>query len=71
MDSLHREIGRRIEAAMKRKKLSANKLADFAGIGRGSLSEILNGSRSPTVRTLAKLAAALEVEVRDLLPAGK
>ncbi len=56
---------------MKRKKLTINKLADFAGIGRGSMSEILSASRSPTVRTLSKIAAALEVDVRDLLPPSK
>jgi transcriptional regulator with XRE-family HTH domain len=71
VDALHREIARRITAAMKRKDMTVNKLADFAGLGRGSMSEILRGKRSPTVKTLAKIAAALDVEVRDLMPSGK
>ena len=53
---------------MKRKKWSVNQLADFAGMGRGHMSEIVRAKKSPTVRTLAKIAAALEVSVRDLLP---
>ena len=68
VDALHREIGRRIAAVAKKKKLSVNKLADFAGVGRGYLSEMMRGKKSPTVRTLAKLATALGVEVRDFLP---
>lgn len=68
VDSLHREISRRIEQAAKRKKWSHNQLADFAGVGRGYLSEMMRGKKSPTVRMLAKIAAALEVSVRDLLP---
>lgn len=53
---------------MKKKKLSLNHLADFSGIGRGRLSEILSGKSSPTLRTLAKIANALEVKMRDLFP---
>jgi transcriptional regulator with XRE-family HTH domain len=51
----------------KKRGLSMNLLADFAGIGRGSLSDILSCRVSPTLRTLGKVAAALDVEVRDLL----
>jgi transcriptional regulator with XRE-family HTH domain len=50
---------------MRRKKWSVNQLADFSGLGRGYLSDILTAKKSPTVRTLAKLADALEVEVGD------
>ena len=68
---MHREIARRIGAAMKRKKMSVNKLADFAGIGRGYLSELLRSKKAPTVKTLAKIAAALDVDLRDLIPSTK
>lgn len=47
---------------------STNRLADFSGVGRGRLSEILAGKSSPTLRTLGRLAGALAVPVRDLLP---
>jgi DNA-binding XRE family transcriptional regulator len=50
----------------KAKGWSQNKLADFAGIARGYLSHILAGEYSPTIRILAQLADALEVQVKDL-----
>ena len=58
---------------MKRKGWSVNKLADFSGLGRGYLSDVLTAKKSPTVRTLVKIADALEIEVRDLFekPAGR
>ena len=46
---------------------SINYLADFAGLGRGFVSELLRGKKSPTLDTMAKLAEALEVEPWTLL----
>jgi transcriptional regulator with XRE-family HTH domain len=68
MDALHRGFTRRVRELMKRRELSVNRLADFSGLGRGRVSEILAGKTSPTLRTIGKLADALEVPVRDLLP---
>ena len=51
---------------MRRKKWSINQLADFSGLGRGYLSDVMNAKKSPTVRTLVKLADALETEVSEL-----
>lgn len=48
------------------RRLSVNRLADAAGIDRGYLSRVLRGKSSPTVRTLGKLAEALEVKTLDL-----
>jgi transcriptional regulator with XRE-family HTH domain len=67
MDDLHRELATRLRAAMRKKHWSANQLADFAGVSRGYVSEVLAGKKSPTLRTLAKLAAGLDVSVRDLV----
>lgn len=68
MDDLHRLTIARIRTAARKKRWSANRLADFAGLGRGYLSEVLAGKKSPTLRTLGKLAGALEVPVSSLLP---
>jgi transcriptional regulator with XRE-family HTH domain len=68
MDDLHRELASRLRTLMRKKRWSANQLADFAGVSRGYLSEVLVGKKSPTLRTLSKLAGALEVAVRALLP---
>lgn len=58
----------RIRTAMDKRGWSANQLADFAGVARGFLSELLAGKKSPSLRTLAKIAAALDVSLRDLVP---
>ena len=62
----HRALASRTWELRKAKGRSQNKLADFAGIGRGYLSHILAGEYSPTLRILARLADALEVQVKDL-----
>lgn len=51
---------------MAAKGWSVNRMADFSGVGRGRMSEILAGKSSPTVRTLGRIAEALGVEVTDL-----
>ena len=68
MDALHRKLTRRTKELMAERGLSLNRLADFSGVGRGRLSEILAGKSSPTLRTVGRLADALGVSVRDLLP---
>jgi transcriptional regulator with XRE-family HTH domain len=66
VDLLHRKLSKRIKALMAGQGLSVNRLADFSGVGRGRMSEILAGKSSPTVRTLGKIALALATDVRDL-----
>jgi transcriptional regulator with XRE-family HTH domain len=66
--ALHRRIAASIREHAQRQKISLNKLADFAGISRRHLSRVLSSEQSPTVATLEKIAAALDVGVRDLLP---
>jgi transcriptional regulator with XRE-family HTH domain len=66
MDALHRTLAKRIRHLMRGKGLSLNRLADFSGVGRGRMSELLAGKSSPTLRTLGRIADALDVEVRDL-----
>lgn len=56
----------RIRELARRRRWPSNTLADFSDMGRGYLSDVLAGKKSPTVRTLAKIARALEVEVKDL-----
>ena len=53
-----------IDDARKRRGLSSNELADFAGLSRGHLSRVLSGANL-TVRTLAVLANALDVPLKN------
>ena len=66
--ALHRRIAASIRDHADRQKVSLNKLADFAGISRRQLARVLSCEQSPTVATLEKIASALDVGVRDLLP---
>jgi transcriptional regulator with XRE-family HTH domain len=60
-------VGARVRAARVRAGLSVGGLAEQAGIGKGSLSEIENGSRNPTLSTLYAVAGALAVPLATLL----
>ncbi len=46
-------------------------LAYHAGLAPSVISQIENGKRDPSARTLRKLAEALEVDVADLFPKGQ
>src|SRR5712691_4249835 len=45
---------------------SLRQLAERAGVGAGYLSQIENGARKGTVKTMKKIAAALDVDLDDL-----
>jgi transcriptional regulator with XRE-family HTH domain len=70
-ESFHEEIGRRVQLGAKRKGWSVYRLAEFAGVSRGLMFYIVNAERSASVGTLKKIADALGVDVRDLLPPAK
>lgn len=63
----HDVIVDRIKTLATEKGLSVNRLADFSGLSRSYMSTVLRKKNSPTVKTLMKIAAALEVQVRDLI----
>jgi transcriptional regulator with XRE-family HTH domain len=67
LDDLARLVGERLRAARRERGISVGALADTAGIGKGSLSEIENGIRNPTLSTLYALAGALGVPLATLL----
>jgi transcriptional regulator with XRE-family HTH domain len=52
----------------ERRGYSARGLATQAGVGYVSIVRIENGHMSPTVDMLEKLAAALDISVRDFFP---
>jgi transcriptional regulator with XRE-family HTH domain len=67
MDDLVRLVGERLRAARRARGLSIGTLAEAAGVGKGSLSEIENGARNPTLSTLYALAGTLGVPLATLL----
>ncbi|HEX4833836.1 MAG TPA: XRE family transcriptional regulator, partial [Trebonia sp.] len=64
---LARLVGERLRAVRRERGLSVGALADAAGVGKGSLSEIENGGRNPTLSTLYSLAGALGLPLATLL----
>jgi transcriptional regulator with XRE-family HTH domain len=58
------------EVARLRKEhgLSQERLAELSGVNRATIGMIEVGKRTPTLQTLSRLAAALDVEPGELLP---
>lgn len=73
MDELHQRVVDRIRAVAAERGISVTHLPDRAGVGRSYFWEVMGGRSSPTLSWLARVAAALDVDVSDLLrepPAG-
>jgi transcriptional regulator with XRE-family HTH domain len=66
--ALRQRVGARIRQQRETRKLSQTALAAKARIGRITLIRIETGTQDPTLTTLARLARALGVRLRDLLP---
>jgi len=58
-------VSGRIKAFIKQRKTTAEQVAFIAGISKSYLSAILRCKKSPTIRVLAKIAEALEVDIKD------
>jgi transcriptional regulator with XRE-family HTH domain len=61
------DVGSRIRAYRKRKKLSLNELSGLTGIAASNLSSIELNKTSPTLNTLLKIARAFNVKVSVFL----
>ena len=60
-----------IKRLRQQKEWNQTELAYHAGLAPSVISQIENGKRDPSARTLRKLAEALSVEVADLFPKGQ
>ncbi len=66
-DPIHGVLAANVLRLSEERGWTVVQLADFSGVGRGRLYGILNAVGSPTVRTLKRLADALDVPVDSLL----
>ena len=66
MDEIVMTLGKRIRALRRLTGLSQEKMAVKAGLDRTYYAGIERGERNPSVKQLAKIAAALEVPIRAL-----
>jgi transcriptional regulator with XRE-family HTH domain len=62
---VEREVGRRIREIREARGLSLKALAERCGLSLNAISRIERGESSPTVASLHRLAAALDVPVTD------
>jgi len=60
-------LGRNVRAARHARGMSQEQLAFEAEMKRSYVSDLERGTRNPSVRALARLAAALGVDPADLL----
>jgi transcriptional regulator with XRE-family HTH domain len=67
VEDLAQLVGERVRAERQARGLSVGALAAAAHVGKGSLSELENGARNPTMSTLYALAGALGVPLATLI----
>lgn len=70
MKNLTGQMGARIKALRKSRRLSQERLAEKSDITPKYLSRLEVGQQSPSVETLARLADALDVELWELCDFG-
>jgi transcriptional regulator with XRE-family HTH domain len=68
LEEWQRFVGARLREARRQRGLNQKQLAKLAGIDRGYLGEIEQGSRNPTFNVMCRLACACEVEVTYFVP---
>lgn len=67
---LKARLGKRIKELRKRQRLTQDRLGESAGISAKYLSSIERGRENPTLDTLLRLAAQLQVEPQELFLFG-
>ncbi len=66
-DKISTKIGLKIVLERTKRKLSQEKLAELSDLSKNSLGAIERGTSSPSIDTLDRIAAALEIELSDLV----
>ena len=60
-------FARNVRATAEARGLSLNGLADFAGVSRAQMYNVLAGNSSPSLDWISKVARVLEMEAWQLL----
>ena len=68
--ALSAAVGARIRTLRTQAGVGLTALAADSGLGKGTLSELENGRRNPTLDTLFAIATALSIPLSDLLFGG-
>ena len=62
------KIGRQVKKAREQALLTQEELAERAGIGTATLNRIEKDRVEPHFRTIRKIAKALNIEAKELIP---
>ncbi len=68
MDTINRQLGQRIQQARRAKSWTQEDLAHHANLDFSYINQLENGKRNPSLATIYKIATALGVSVKDLIP---
>lgn len=66
MATITQRFGTRVRKLREKRKMSQQALANRARLDLTTINEIENGSREPMLRTIWKIANALEVSLYEL-----
>ena len=64
------KIGTQVKKARERALLTQEELAERAGIGAATINRIERDRVEPHFRTIRKIAKALDMDPKDLIPEG-
>ena len=64
------KIGAQVKRERERALLTQQELAERAGVGLTTLNRIENDHAEPHFRTMRKIAKALDMDPRNLIPEG-
>lgn len=67
MEDIVVSFGRILRRLRLEKEMSQERLALVAGVQRNTVVSLELGQKQPTLRTIAQLATALDIQVSDLL----
>lgn len=70
IDRVKKTFGRRVEELRKSQHLSINRLAAMCGMNNTYLGWVERGEVNISLKTQAKIASALDVEIWELFVAG-
>lgn len=66
IELIYKNLGKRITKIRGEKKLTQEKLALDTGLNRAFIGYIERSERKPTIKTIARIAEALNVELWEL-----
>jgi transcriptional regulator with XRE-family HTH domain len=68
MADIREILGTKIRKVRQKKKMSQEGLAFESGLHRTYISDIERGSRNVSIKNIEKIAKALEISLKELMP---